>query len=146
MIESVWLLCRAVFEGEERPLAWLRAVKVPVQKKGSGENYEHYRGCTLLSVVGKVFGMVIETRLREFCESRGLLSQWQFGFREGRACRDSLLIVSELLERRDEKLFCGFLDVAKAYDSVWRKGMWYKLRKLGVRGKMLKVVQSLYEV
>ena len=30
MTESVWLLCRAVFEGEELPLTWLRTVKVAV--------------------------------------------------------------------------------------------------------------------
>ena len=83
-----------MFEGEELPLAWLRTVKVPVKKKGSGDSCEHYRGCTLLSVVGKVFGMVIEARLRELCESRGLLSECQFGFREGRACPDSLLYSS----------------------------------------------------
>jgi hypothetical protein len=142
---SVWKLCAVVFERAELPAAWMRAVKVPVRKKGSGQEFEHYRGCTVLSVVGKVFGMVVEARLREFCESRGLLSEWQFGFRAGRACRDPLFVVTELLERRGgNRVFAGFLDVAKAYDCVWRDGMWSRLKEIGVRGKMLKVIMAVY--
>jgi hypothetical protein len=142
---SVWKLCAVVFEKAELPAAWMRAVKVPVRKKGSGDEFEHYRGCTVLSVVGKVFGMVVEARLREFCESRGLLSEWQFGFRAGRACRDPLFVVTELLERRGgSRVFAGFLDVAKAYDCVWRNGMWSRLKEVGVRGKMLKVIMAVY--
>jgi hypothetical protein len=145
MEKSVWKLCDVVFQSAELPAAWMRAVKVPVRKKGSGEEFEHYRGCTVLSVVGKVFGMVVEARLREFCESRGLLSEYQFGFRVGRACRDPLFVVTELLERRGgERVFAGFLDVAKAYDCVWRDGMWARLREIGVRGKMLRVIMALY--
>ena len=100
MVESVWRLCWLVFRGEKVPLEWLRAVKVPVRKKGSGEVFDYYRGVTLLSVVGKVFGMVVEARLRVFCESWGLLSDAQFGFRLGRACRDALVVLTEVVERR----------------------------------------------
>ena len=145
MGESVWWLCWLVFRGEKVPLEWLRAVKVPVKKKGSGEEFEHYRGVTLLSVVGKVFGMVMEARLRVFCESRGILSDAQFGFREGWACRDALFVVTEVVERRaGERVFAGFLDMAKAYPSVWRKGLWFRLWEVGVRGRMWRVLRTLY--
>ena len=146
MMESLWRLCATVFRGEKVPLDWLRAIKVPVKKKGRGDRYDEYRGVTLLSVVGKVFGRVIETRLRAFCESRGVLVDCQFGGRQGRACRDALFVVSELMERRGEgeRVFMGFLDIAKAYPSVWRKGMWFKLWEVGVRGRLWRVVKSLY--
>jgi hypothetical protein len=145
MGESVWWLCWLVFRGEKVPVEWLRAVKVPVRKKGSGTDFEHYRGVTLLSVVGKVFGMVVEARLRAFCESRGILSDAQFGFRAGRACRDALMVLTEVVERRGgERVFAGFLDIAKAYPSVWRNGLWFKLLEVGVRGRMWRVLRTLY--
>ena len=145
MTESLWRLCRLVFRGEEIPVAWLKAIKVPLRKKGKGERYDDYRGVTLLSVVGKVFGRVIEARLRAYCEKRGLLSDCQYGFRAGRACRDALLIFSEVVERRGGKtVFAGFLDIAKAYPSVWRGGLWKRLLELGVRGRMWRVLRSLY--
>ena len=37
-----------------------------------------------------------------------------------------------------------FLDVKKAYDTVWRKGLWYKMWEMGIKGKMWRVVRSLY--
>lgn len=141
----MWWLCWLVFRGETVPVEWLRAVKVPVRKKGTGEEFDHYRGVTLLSVVGKVFGMVVEARLRAFCESRGILSDAQFGFRAGRACRDALLVLTEVVERRGgERVFAGFLDIAKAYPSVWRNGLWLKLLEVGVRGRMWRVLRTLY--
>ena len=145
MERSVWRLCWLVFRGERVPVEWLKAIKVPVRKKGSGVEFQHYRGVTLLSVVGKVFGMVVEARLREFCESRGILNDAQFGFRQKRACRDALLVVSEVVERRGgERVFAGFLDIAKAYPSVWRKGLWFKMWEVGVRGRMWRVLRTLY--
>ena len=106
MEESLWRLCAAVFVGEVVPVEWLRAIKVPVKKKGCGEVFEDYRGVTLLSVVGKVFGMVIEARLRSFCESRGILSDCQFGFRKERACRDPLVILTDIMERQERGRGC----------------------------------------
>jgi hypothetical protein len=145
MLESLWRLCRDVFQGEVIPTEWLKAVKIPIVKKGKGENFSDHRGVTLLSVVGKVFGRIIEARLRHFCESRGILGEWQFGFRKGRACSDALLVLSEVAESRGkQRVFAGFIDITKAYPSVWRDGMWKKLLDIGVRDKMFRVIKSLY--
>ena len=32
-------------------------------------------------------------------------------------------------------------DVQKAFDSVWRNGLWFKLWEFGVRGKMWRVIK-----
>jgi hypothetical protein len=142
---SLWRLCGTVFRGEEMPLDWLRAVKVPVRKKLTGDRFSHYRGVTLLSVVGKVFGMVVEARLRAMAERKGWLSDSQFGFRAGRSTRDGLFVLSEVVERRgQERVYAGFLDIAKAYPSVWWDGLWKKLLDLGVRGRMWRVLRSMY--
>jgi len=36
--------------------------------------------------------------------------------------------------------------VKKAYDTVWRDGLWKRLWDEGVRGKLWRVVQSMYRV
>ena len=41
-------------------------------------------------------------------------------------------------------VFWPFMDLEKAYDSIDRHGMWQMLRVYGVRGKLMKAVQSFY--
>jgi len=37
------------------------------------------------------------------------------------------------------------MDIRKAYDSVWRGGMWRRLEEAGVSAKMMGVLRSWYE-
>ena len=37
-----------------------------------------------------------------------------------------------------------FLDLRKAYDTVWRDGLLYKLWNMGIRGRMWQYVDALY--
>ena len=52
-------------------------------------------------------------------------------------------LISHALSK-GEKLFCAFVDFTKAFDYVVRDILWYKLIKLGVRGKILNVVMSMW--
>ena len=40
--------------------------------------------------------------------------------------------------------YCAFIDVKKAYDRVWRDGLWKRLFDVGVNGKMWRVVKEMY--
>ena len=51
-------------------------------------------------------------------------------------------IINHLLDT-GEKLFCAFVDFTKAFDYVVRDVIWYKLIRLGVRGKVLNVIMSM---
>ena len=40
----------------------------------------------------------------------------------------------------------AFIDVKKAYDTVWRNGLWKRMWDEGVRGKMWRVVKEMSSV
>jgi hypothetical protein len=146
MVESVYQVCSKLFSEEEMPVAWLRAIKVPIKKKGSGEEYGHYRGVTLLSCVGKVYAMVLERRMRLSLENRHKLGDGQFGFRKNRSTVDAIFIVDEKVRKsKGKQMFLGFLDIEKAYPSVWREGLWFKLKQAGITGRMWRVIKKFYE-
>ena len=60
---------------------------------------------------------------------------------------DSAFILNTILWKsssKQKKVHVSFLDLQKAYDSVDRQILWAKLRKLGVGGKFLDSLTSLY--
>ena len=45
-----------------------------------------------------------------------------------------MIILNEIITSRWERAtptFTAFVDVAKAYDKVWRPGLWHKLQEAG---------------
>ena len=46
--------------------------------------------------------------------------------------------------REKEKLYGCFIDYKRAFDSVYRNGLWYKLIKNGIDGKLFSIVRSIY--
>ena len=47
--------------------------------------------------------------------------------------------------KEDRRTFAFFQDVQKAYDTVWRNGLWLKLWEHGVQGNMWRVIKGMYE-
>ena len=76
------------------------------------------------------------------------ISGIQGGFLPERGCVDQMFALRMIVEKsldKNKKVFCGFLDVKKAYDSVLRETLWGVLREYGVNGNLLGAIQALYE-
>jgi hypothetical protein len=43
-----------------------------------------------------------------------------------------------------KKQLCAFVDFKKAFDTVWRIGLWQTLIKIKICGKMFRVILNLY--
>jgi hypothetical protein len=141
-------LYQRVFESEDFPEDWARGLIFPLFKGGAAEfklDPNKYRGITLLSIVGKTYTIVLNQRLSDWAEANNGLFDEQAGFRRARSTVDQLFILLESIKsRRTEATYCAFLDVAKAYDRVWRNGLWYKLWRSGIQGKMWRVLKNIY--
>ena len=147
MCEMLLTLFNLVWNNEFVPSYWREGLIVSLFKKGDREDPGNYRGITLLDVIGKLYCRVINNRLLKYLELNGKLHEGQGGFRIGRSCIDNIFSLTELIQGRIKEgkfTYAFFLDVKKAYDSVWRDGLWYKMWEMGIKGKLWRVIRSLY--
>ena len=140
-------LFNKVFEFGFFPEEWSEGYIVPLHKKGSLNDVENYRGITLLSALGKLFTRVVNNRLSKWAENYFVLIEAQAGFRAGMSTVDDIFVMHGLISQilnQDQMLYCAFIDFTKAFDYVVRENLWYKLVKLGLRGKILNIIKSIY--
>ena len=98
-------------------------------------------------MVGKLYTVVLNKRLSKWCEKKQILVDEQAGFRTNRSTIDQIYALKEVIQRRRKKrrdTYCCFLDIKKAYDTVFREGLWRRLREVGVVGKMWRALKNIY--
>jgi hypothetical protein len=128
------------------PAEWLKAVIMPLFKKGARNKCENWRGISLLSVTSKILAQIILTRLVNIIDEH--LDEAQAGFRKGRGCVDqifSLRCVSEKAKEMNLTLWLCFIDLKAAYDTVNRYGLWRILGEYGVSKHLIELIGALYE-
>ena len=131
------------------PEKWVEGMIKPIYKnKGDPMNPEHYRAITLVSCLGKLFTAVLNERLNMFLSENEIPEENQAGFRKCYSSNDHIFVLQslfELLKLQKKKLYCTFIDFSKAFDSVWRIGLWNKLLKNEINGKFFRVIYNLYQ-
>lgn len=131
------------------PDPWLEGIIRPIYKRnGSPQNPENYRPITILSCFGKLFTAILNTRLTNFLNHNNIIEENQAGFRPGYSTSDhifNLYALTEILKAKNKKLFCSFIDFSKAFDSVWRIGLWMKLLGNSINGKIFRVIYNMYQ-
>ena len=130
------------------PSDWVKGNIIPIYKsKGNKSEPANYRPITLLSCIGKVFTSVFNSRLTNYLDENRILNETQSGFRKEYSTIDNIMALYTLIEyfkSQKQKLFCCFVDFTKAFDNIWRVGLWQKLLKHGICGKILNVITNMY--
>lgn len=136
-----------IWESEAWPEQWCRGNIILLHKSGPREQLDNYRGVTLLSAISKTFECVLNNRLYRWAEGEHKLRDEQGGFRPKRRAADQMFLLREITAARRERglaTFCAFIDVRKAYDTVWRDGLWQSLWDLQARGKMHRMLRAMF--
>ena len=129
------------------PESWMEGLIIPLHKKNDTSDVNNYRGITLVSCFSKIFTGVLNNRINKWINNNNILSDLQFGFRKGRSTVDAIFVLNAIIDitlSKNGRLPCAFIDLSKAFDSIYRKGLWFKLHKLGINGKLLRVIKNMY--
>ena len=142
------VLFNKIFDTGYFPESWSKGYIVPLHKKGKLDDVSNFRGITLLSALGKIFTRILNNRLTDWAEEYYVYVKAQAGFRSNMSTVDNIFVLHGIINHllnKGEKLFCAFVHFTKAFDYVVRDIIWFKLIKLGVRGKILDIIRSMYQ-
>ena len=141
----IWYIWKRSFDSGMIPEQLKMQYITPVFKKGDRTKAGNYRPISLTSHIIKIFERIVRRNLMDYLESNNTITDAQHGFRSGRSCFTQLLdhveyILRNLQENNEVDVI--YLDYAKAFDKVDHEILLAKLRRLGVKGRLLKWIKN----
>ena len=91
---------------------------------------------------------LLNERLVEFLDFRNTLSYFQIGFRMRYRTSEHVFILNTILNsyfHKGKRVYACFVDFSKAYDSVWKDGLLYKLILSGLSFRFVSLISSMYD-
>lgn len=134
-----------VFKTGVFPQHFKEAKVLPVFKKGDCKLVDNYRPISVLPFLDKVLEKVIEIRLSKYLAKFHILSDSQFGFREGLSTNIAIANFTDRIKRCiDNGIYAGtiFVDFARAFDSIDHNILLIKLERYGITGPALNLLRS----
>jgi len=91
-----------------------------------------------------LFTTVLNQRIVSFCENDNVISDALFGLRKGLSTVDAVFILMNVQRclSNNNRLYCDFVDMCKCFDTLYRDGLWLKLFKCGIQGKILRIIKT----
>ena len=130
------------------PKQWAIGITSLLLKEGDDTDPNNYRAITVTDALSKVLAIMINERLGKWSAENKVQRREQIGFEKKCRPADHLFVLKTLINHynnKGKKLFACFVDFKKAFDSVWRLGMIYKLLQMGMNRNYVKLIQHMYD-
>ena len=145
--KPLYLLFRNCFEASTFPIEWKKANVIPVYKKGNKQEISNYRPISLLPIFSKIFERIIFNNIFNYMDENKFFNPNQSGFRPGDSCVHQLISITHDIHKNfdmnpSREVRGLFLDISKAFDRVWHRGLLYKIKNFGIDGNFVKLIES----
>ena len=147
LIPLILKLCNLVLKNEKYPTNWCVGNIVPLYKNGDKYDPNNYRGITITSCLSKIFNSLINQRLTKYLEINNIMNPEQIGFKKGARTSDHIFVLKCLInsaKAAGKPLYVCFVDFRKAFDTVWQKGLFFKLLQCGISSKFVNIIVDMY--
>jgi len=139
LFNSIW--CEQVV-----PTDWKESLLIPILKPGKIKSSKNsYRPIALTSTLAKIFEKCILVRINDFLSTIENPLTHHTGFRRNYSTYDSVIqLETSIRQGFNKKQFCMciFVDIEKAYESVWTNGLLDGLVELGMQGRLLSFLKN----
>ncbi len=132
------------------PDVWNQGLITPIHKSGNRSDPNNYRGICVSSNLGKLFCSILNSRILTFIQEKNILSKCQTGFLPNYRTSDHIYTLHTLInehvhQKKGGKIFACFIDFKKAFDSIWHKGLLFKILLSGIGGKTYDLIKCMYK-
>ena len=135
----------AIFDGIY-PEAFKTSKTIPVYKRSGNRNCtNNYRPITIVNCFSKILEKYMADCIMNFLIEHNLLSEFQFGFVEGKNTFGCLFdIIGKISENSSNGLYSSMilLDISKAFDTCSHEIILEKLFSYGIRGRPLNLIRT----
>ena len=103
------------------------AVIKPIPKKGKINEPSDYRPISISSVLSSLFEFLLLSKIEKIKDT----TNNQFGYKKFTSCKSTYYVVNETFEfykHGGSNLHMVSLDAVKAFDKLWRSGLFFKLK------------------
>jgi hypothetical protein len=126
------------------PDQYKTAIVVPIPKAGKSLNKkENFRPISLLNSISKVIEKIMYRRFNTFLDEHNITQDSQFGLKNHHNTTQQIARISNdilLNFNQDKNTVFTLLDIEKAFDRVWIKGLLYKMHKAGLNVNFIKLM------
>lgn len=128
-------ICRSAFKGNNHGASKSNCMLISCNsaKKRDAKEIKDFRPISLLSNLGKIFERIIWAKLDRESNISNCISNNQFGFREKHGTENALLLFANKITeglRNRRTIVVMDIDLEKAFDRMWHKGLLFKLINL----------------
>jgi hypothetical protein len=130
------------------PKKWAVGIMSLILKEGDSDDPNNYRAITLINSIAKVLALMMNKRIEKWCDECNIIRKEQIGFEKLSRPADHLFVAKTIIDsysNQNQKIYACFVDFRKAYDSVWRTGLFYKLIKNNMSLNLIKLIHNMYE-
>ena len=140
-----WLL-NTIIVSEKIPFHFKKGLIAPIPKGHQNSMIKgNHRGITLMPVLYKILECIMLERDKEYFTN--VIHELQGAGQDGCSSIHTSMALQEAIDYnrcRGANVWVAFLDIRKAFDTVWIPGMLYKLYETGMNPKVRRIIANGY--
>ena len=128
LISILHQIFNQMFKNGYTPNDFNTSLVTPIPKKGELTEPKDYRPISVSTTFAIIYEKLILTKINF---NKDLIGPNQFGYKPNTSCKHAYFIVNETINyynKGKSPLFIASLDATKAFDKLWRSGLFYKLK------------------